>query len=206
MTKPVIVTRDSKGSALTYTEHDANFTNLRDATISFVSGANTASLNLNDSLAFTAGSNITLTLNPTTKSLQIASSVDISNLVTLDGNQTITGNKTFTGITTLEEYVETVYSATFATPFTPNGTNGPIQKFTATSNFTLNLPTNMTAGKSIVLIIRQDATGSRIMTANSSYKFLGGNKTLGISPNGIDILSIFYDGTDYLASLAVGYS
>lgn len=205
MTKPVIIKRATKGSALTYTELDANFQNLDDATIGFTVGSSTASLNLNDNLTVSAGSNITLSLNTTTKNLQIASSVDTSNLVTLDGNQTISGNKTFTGITTLEEYVETVYSATFSSTFTPNASNGPIQKFTATNNFALNAPTNMVAGKSIVLIIRQDATGSRLMTPNSSYKFLGGNKTLGIAPNGIDILSIFYDGTDYLVSLAVGY-
>jgi hypothetical protein len=38
MTKPVIVTRAGKGSALTFTEGDSNFTNLQNATITVAGG------------------------------------------------------------------------------------------------------------------------------------------------------------------------
>jgi len=37
-------------------------------------------------------------------------------------------------------------------------------------------------------------------------KFAGGNKTLSTAANAIDVLSIFYDGTDYLASLGTNFS
>lgn len=196
MTKPTIVTRIGKGAALTYEEQDANFTNLQNATITVTDGTNSKAIDLNGTITFTG-----LTVNSSTGAV----SIDSANFVTLDGVQTITGNKTFTGQVTIHEYSETVTALTFSTSITPNSDNGPILKFTATNNFTLNLPTNIAVGNSVTLIITQDSTGSRIMTANSGYKWLGGNKTLSTAPNSINIISIFYDGTNYLATLAAGY-
>jgi hypothetical protein len=84
--------------------------------------------------------------------------------------------------------------------------NGPVQKVTANSStFTLNLPSGMVTGQSITLIITQDATGSRSMFPNASYKFASGIKTLSTAPNSIDVLMIFYDGTTYLCTLNKGY-
>ena len=74
MAKPTIVTRAGKGSALTWTEGDTNLTNLRDATISVTDGTNTKALNLNDTLTFTAGTNVTLSVNATTGAVTINSS------------------------------------------------------------------------------------------------------------------------------------
>lgn len=105
-------------------------------------------------------------------------------------------------------YTEKVYSGgnTGATTVTPNYTNGLFQTFTATGNFTLALPTNMPAGASLVLKITQDATGSRLLTANANYKFSAGIKTLSTAANSIDIITVFYDGTHYLCNLIKGYS
>ena len=64
----------------------------------------------------------------------------------------------------------------------------------------------MTTGSNMVLVIRQDSTGSRIMTPNSSYKFAGGSKTLSTAANAIDIISVFYDGTTYYAVLTKGFA
>jgi len=74
MTKPVIVTRASKGSALTWTEGDSNFTNLQNATLSVTDGTNTKALNLNDTLTFTAGTNVTLSVNASTGAVTVNSS------------------------------------------------------------------------------------------------------------------------------------
>jgi hypothetical protein len=71
MAKPTIVTRASKGSALTWTEGDTNLENLRDATIGITDGTTSGTLDLNDTLAFTAGSNVTLSYNSTSKALTI---------------------------------------------------------------------------------------------------------------------------------------
>jgi hypothetical protein len=122
-------------------------------------------------------------------------------------DQTITGNITFTGNTTINEYIEYTYTqGNVSGTFSPNAWTGPVQKITATGNITLNPPTGMSTGSSIVLIIRQDGTGSRRLTANSSYKFSANFRTLSTAANSIDTLSIFYDGTDYLCNLTNGYA
>lgn len=122
-------------------------------------------------------------------------------------NQTIGGNKTFTGNTTLNEYVETVYAlGSTSGTITPSVYNGPVQTLTLTGNLTLNAPTGMTTGSNMVLIIRQDGTGSRAMTANTAYKFAGNSKTLSTAANSIDVMTVFYDGTNYLCSLNKNYA
>lgn len=60
MTKPVIVTRAGKGSALTFTEGDSNFTNLRDATITVSDGTTSTAIDLNGTITFAAGSGISV--------------------------------------------------------------------------------------------------------------------------------------------------
>jgi hypothetical protein len=60
------------------------------------------------------------------------------------------------------------------------------------------------AGTNATLILKQDATGGRTLT--STMKFLGGVKTLSTAANAIDVLSVFYDGVDYLATLGKGYA
>lgn len=63
MAKPSITTRNSKGEPLDYTELDTNFENLRDATITVSDGVNSTAIDLNGTIEFTAGDNITLTEN-----------------------------------------------------------------------------------------------------------------------------------------------
>jgi hypothetical protein len=100
MAKPTIVTRASKGSALTWTEGDANFTNLRDATLTVTDGTNSKALNLNDTLTFTAGTNVTLSVNATTGAVTINSSSSSSGTVTsVSGTGTVNG-LTLTGTVT----------------------------------------------------------------------------------------------------------
>ena len=102
---------------------------------------------------------------------------------------------------------ETVYSVgNVSGSWTPNKNNGTIQKATLTGNTTLNAITNLSAGQGITLILTQDATGSRTLTADAAYKFAAGYKTLSTTAGAIDMLSIFYDGTYYYTSLGSGYA
>lgn len=147
-------------------------------------------------------SGITFTYNDASATID----ADVSgSVVDLTTNQTIAGNKTFTGFTTLNEYRETVYTGGSVTTYTPDLQDGPVQTITLTGNFTLNAPVNMLAGTSVTLIVKQDATGNRIMTPNTAYLFAGGINTLSVTANVKDIVSIFYDGTDYLTTLSKGY-
>jgi hypothetical protein len=60
MAKPTIVTRAGKGSALTFVEGDANFTNLQNATITVAADSGTSqTLDLNDTLTIAGGTGLT---------------------------------------------------------------------------------------------------------------------------------------------------
>lgn len=116
------------------------------------------------------------------------------------------GNVIVGGTANLGPYIERVASSVnTSTSFTPAMTAGPVQQVLANNNFTLNAPTGMTAGQSICLIISQDATGNRLMTPNAVYKFAYSVNTLSTIGNSIDVLSIFFDGTNYLCNLVKGY-
>ena len=76
MTKPVIVTRAGKGSALTWTEGDTNLTNLQDATITLTAGTGGTAVvsDLNGTVTLVAGTNVTLSGDNTAKTITINSS------------------------------------------------------------------------------------------------------------------------------------
>ena len=74
MTKPTIVTRAGKGSALTWTEGDSNLTNLQNATIAIKAdtGGTDVVSDLNGTVTLVAGSNVTITGDNTAKTVTIA--------------------------------------------------------------------------------------------------------------------------------------
>ena len=74
MTKPVIVTRAGKGSPLTRTELDNNFTNLDNATIGISDGTNSGTLDLNDTINFAATGNASVAYNSSTKTVTVGAS------------------------------------------------------------------------------------------------------------------------------------
>lgn len=77
MTKPVIVTREAKGNALTWQEGDSNFTNLRDATFGITDGSTTIANDLNSSVTLVAGTNSSIVLDSGTKTVTINSTPSI---------------------------------------------------------------------------------------------------------------------------------
>ena len=83
MTKPVIVNRVTKGSPLTTAEHDANFTNLQNATVGLRAGSagTTVTADLNGVITLVAGSGVTFTGDDTAKTITVtASASDILGL------------------------------------------------------------------------------------------------------------------------------
>jgi hypothetical protein len=81
--------------------------------------------------------------------------------------------------------------------------NGSIYTMTANGNVTIDSIPNAQPGSSYTLKITQDGTGNRLLT--SGFKYLGGNATLSTGAGNIDVVSVVYDGTDYLASLSHDY-
>ena len=97
---------------------------------------------------------------------------------------------------TVTNYVETPYSANSATAITIALTNGTVQIITLTGNATITMPT-ATSGKSFIMYLKQDATGSRTVTW-STVKWAGGTApTITSTASRQDILSFFADGTNW---------
>ena len=72
MAKPVIVTRAGKGSALSFVEGDANFTNLQDATVSVAGDSGTTQvLDLNDTLTVAGGTGLTSVMSSDTVTINL---------------------------------------------------------------------------------------------------------------------------------------
>jgi hypothetical protein len=85
-----------------------------------------------------------------------------------------------------------------------NAANGSIFTFTATSDFTISQIPNAQTGSSYTIKVTQDGTGDKVLT--STFKFAGGDKTMSTAADAIDVISVVYDGTDYLASLTKAYA
>jgi hypothetical protein len=97
---------------------------------------------------------------------------------------------------TITNYVETAYVANTSTALTVSLTNGTIQILTLTANATITMPTAV-AGKSFVIFLRQDATGSRSVTWSTVSWPSGTAPTITGTASKQDIFSFFSDGTSW---------
>jgi hypothetical protein len=213
MAKPTIVTRAGKGSALTWTEGDANLTNLQNATITMKAGIAPVDTDvvsdLNGTVQIMGGTDISVTGNNSSKEITInytGTAFDPASPGAIGGTTKAAG--TFTTMTAdvavLDDIRETVAALTYGATITPNAADGSIRSITLTGNVTFSAFTSPVSGQTITLIITQDATGSRTLT--STMKFAGGSKTLSTAANAIDILTVSYIGTTYYASLVKGFA
>lgn len=118
--------------------------------------------------------------------------------------QTLT-NKTLTN-PTVTNYVETPFTANSGTAITLDLANGTVQIITLTGNATITMPT-ATSGKSFLLMLKQDGTGSRTVTW-STVKWPGGTApTITSTASKQDIFSFFADGTNwYGATVSQNYT
>jgi hypothetical protein len=128
--------------------------------------------------------------------------------VTFPGDITSTGTATITtsniANTQLNRFQETVYAiGSTSGTITPDFVNGSIQTMTLTGSITMNTLANSIAGRSMTLIVTQGGSGSYTLT--SSMLFAGGIKTLSTAVGAVDIISVFYNGSTYYASLTKGY-
>ena len=175
-----IVTRTGKGSALSYAEVDANFTNLNSDKIQ--SGG--------------SASIITLT------------SAAITSLTATNAALTAITGSTITN-PTVTNYVESVVSiGTVTTTNTLSLTNGTVQTATLTASTacTFTMPT-ATAGKSFILLLKQAAsTGNGTATFTGVKWGTAGAPTITATAGKMDILSFVSDGTNWYGSVAAGFT
>lgn len=157
------------------------------------------------------GTYASLTGAPTT----VSSFTNDSGYITDDGNGDLTiTNSTITSsgdTIDLDDivrfnvgYKEDINSLVSGASISVDATTAPVHTVTLGHNATFTI-SNMVAGQSIMIIITQDGTGSRTGSF-TSVKFPGGAPTLSTGTGDIDVVSVFYDGTNYLGNIAQDYT
>jgi hypothetical protein len=154
-----------------------------------------------DTIQFVAGTGITLNTD-SAGAIEITNSVSggIANVVEdttpqLGGNLDCQGNEIQNPV--LEDYAETVYALGSTDSPTITVSNGNVQTVTISSGLSLPAFSDAATGQTVTLIV----TGSGTASGTGAYKFAGGNTTL----TSYSVVSIFYDGTTYWASVSTDY-
>ena len=146
----------------------------------------------------------TETLTNKTLTAPVISTISNSGTVTIPaGTDTLVGrattdtltNKTLTN-PTITNYTETVYTANSGTAITLDLANGTFQNITLTGNTTITMPTAV-AGKSFMMLLSQDATGSRTITWSTVVWAGGTAPTITATASKRDIFSFFSNGTSW---------
>lgn len=121
--------------------------------------------------------------------------------VTLAGVQTLS-NKTIQAGVFTDGYTEEVATANTSTAYTIDLANGSIQILTLTGNCTFTFPT-ATAGRSFLMILKQDATGSRTATWPAAVKWPNSTApTITATASRSDKYVFTADGTNWVGSVA----
>ena len=122
-------------------------------------------------------------------------------LVGTTDTQTLT-NKTIEAGTFTNGYTEETVTANTSTAYTIDLANGSVQILTLTGNCTFTFPT-ATAGRSFILILKQDATGSRTVTWPAAVKWPAGTApTITSTASKADKYIFTADGTNWIGSNA----
>ena len=205
------------GSALTFSQLDNNFIDLLQNKIQALQvDADTGSVKVGESLSngvFTiAGTGSVATAVVESSAGDATLTITGSGLVNvvedttpqLGGTLDAQGNEINNVI--LEDYKETIYTGGSTTgTITPDVVNGNVQSITLTGSITFNAFNSPETGQSMTLIVKQPSSGGPY-TLTSTMKFAGGTDTLSTAADAIDIISVFYDGTNYYASLSTNFS
>lgn len=207
-----IVTRAGKGSALSYTEVDNNFTNLN--TDKYQTGGalgTPASGTLTNCTGLPVGTGVsglgtnvaTFLATPSSANLAAALTDETGSGAAVFATSPTVNNPTITN------YVESVVAiGTVTSTNTIALTNGTVQTATLTASTacTFTMPT-ATAGKSFILLLKQAAT-----TGNGTATFTGvkwgtaGAPTITATAGKMDILTFVADGTNWYGSVAAGFT
>ena len=202
-----ITLRSVKGSALSFTEVDNNFTNLNTDKLEGVTSSVDGELTLWSSTTGKVLKRATITgLVKATAGVATTATAG-TDYVSPTGSETLT-NKTLTN-PSVNNYTEGVVAiGTVTTASTLSLTNGTIQTATLTASTacTFTMPT-ATAGKSFILLLKQAASTGNGTATFTGVKFgTAGAPTITAAAGKMDILTFVADGTNWYGSIAQGYT
>ena len=199
------ITTAISGSTLTITNNVTNTNQLTTFTLA-ADGGTPQTVAHGNTLAIVGGTGITTeSLNTDQVRVDVTSAV-----VQTTTDQSIGGNKTFTGVTTFDDAVgfdqiTVTYNASDTeVNFKSDGNKAYLVPTGNITDLNLNMPA---VSGNFVLILKQDGTGSRLVTnykvfdnsgsaasGNATVLFAGGsNPTLTTGANKTDILSFYWD-------------
>ena len=101
-------------------------------------------------------------------------------------------------------YQEDINALTSSTGITVDASLASVHTVTLAHNTTFTI-SNLPTGGSVTIIITQDGTGSNT-GAFASTKFAGGTPTLSTAANAIDVVTIFNDGSNKIATIAKAFA
>ncbi len=127
--------------------------------------------------------------------LTITGSTIASSGDTIDIDDTLRFNK---------NYKEDINALTSSTGITVDASLASVHTVTLAHSTTFTI-SNLPTGGSVTIIITQDGTGSNT-GAFTSVKFAGGTPTLSTDANAIDVVTIFNDGTNKIATIAKAFA
>jgi hypothetical protein len=195
-----IVLRSTKGSALTFAEGDANFTNLNTDKLENITSESAGDLSDVDLSSNTNGNVLTFNAITGNLELQAPAAGGISDVVDdttpqLGGDLDAQGNKIQNPV--LEDYAETIYTIGLNDAPSITVSNGNVQTVIISAGLDLPAFSDAATGQTVTLIVN----GSGSLTGTVNHIFAGGNKTLTTK----SIVSILYDGTSYWTSVATDF-
>lgn len=98
-----------------------------------------------------------------------------------------------------KQSIDETQTLTDAESISWNMANGSCGIVTLEGNRALANPTNIQAGRTYTLIVKQDATGSRLLTFGNYFRFPGSTEpVLSSTANAVDILQFFAESTSVL--------
>jgi hypothetical protein len=151
-----------------------------------------------NTLTGVVGTTATQTL--TNKTIDYASNT-LTGVVGTTATQTLT-NKTIEAGTFTNGYTEEVATANTSTAYTIDLLGGTVQILTLTGNCTFTFPT-ATAGRSFIMLLKQDGTGSRTATWPAAVKWPSGTApTITATASKLDKYVFTADGTNWYGSEA----